>query len=191
MTPVRQTPLEVLAGPIAGAARMWNHKPSTRLNPGCSTGVKRGMSTAMRPTTSERALRRTPASLNRAIRNGIGECVREHAALPARFAGVDREGGSERPRQTNAATLAPAGVVLGAAAHKRGHLVSCFGDRLSVPARRAGMVPGPAHAAQTWFSHHARDRVKPKALWEAFGLFPGRIETAAPAMPCHQRGFEG
>jgi hypothetical protein len=77
----------------------------------------------MLPNTSERVPRYTPASFNREIQRNIEASVREHAAHPERIdqrlAELDREWDIERTLEANAASLAFAGVVLGATVDRR------------------------------------------------------------------------
>ena len=77
----------------------------------------------MLPNTSDRVPRHTSASIDQAIQRGIDESVRRHAARPEhideRLAELDREWDIERMLEANAATLAFAGVVLGATVDRR------------------------------------------------------------------------
>jgi hypothetical protein len=77
----------------------------------------------MLPNTPERVPRHTSRAANQAIRTKIGESVREHARHPeridSRLAELDREWDIERTLEANAATVAFAGILLGAAVDRR------------------------------------------------------------------------
>jgi hypothetical protein len=77
----------------------------------------------MLPDTSERVPRHTPERLNRAIEKETERNVRHYASHPEhiddRLAELEREWDIERTLEANAATLALAGVVLGATVDRR------------------------------------------------------------------------
>ncbi len=97
----------------------------------------------MLPNTADRVPMHTPASLNWAIERQIRASIHYHAANPesidGRLAELDREWDVERTLEANAATLAFAGVVLGAASDKRW---------LALPALVTGFLF--QHALQGW-----------------------------------------
>lgn len=72
----------------------------------------------MFPATVRRVEQNTAASVNRRVRMQIERSLRHHAAHPEeighRLAELDREWDIERTLETNAATLALAGTLLGA-----------------------------------------------------------------------------
>jgi hypothetical protein len=77
----------------------------------------------MLPNTAARVPRHTSAKLNRVIERGIEESVRRHAGHPERIdrrlAELDQEWDIERTLEANAATIAFAGMVLGATVDRR------------------------------------------------------------------------
>lgn len=98
----------------------------------------------MLPATTRRVEAHSPDDANRRIEARIEQSVRQHAgaapgAIEARLGELDREWDMERVLETNAATLALTGVLLGA-----------FVDRrfLALPAVVTGFLL--QHALQGW-----------------------------------------
>ena len=133
----------------------------------------------------------TPAGLNRAIRRGINESVRHHAAHPERIdqqlAELDCEWDIERTLEANAATLAFTGVVLGATVHKRWlalpALVTAFCSNTPC---RGGAHPSPC-CAGSGFAPCERSTRNGCAEGASRGLRPAWSRSAGPRQsrqPC-------
>jgi hypothetical protein len=77
----------------------------------------------MFPDTVDRVERNSPNAANSSIQDAIYESVRWHAdhptCIPSRLRALDEEWDVERTLEANAATLALAGVILGAAVDRR------------------------------------------------------------------------